>query len=91
MGCLLQINKGSLLGRFGTTSRDLSLELVERGFAAAVASDAHSAHNRTPWMAEVRTLLELEFAPEAARYLLLDNPRRILKNETVPPVEPGWF
>jgi hypothetical protein len=42
-------------------------------------------------MAEVWTLLEMEFAPEAARYLLLDNPRRILKNETVPPVEPGWF
>ena len=91
MGCLLQINKGSLLGRFGSTCRDLSLELVDRGFAAAVASDAHSPHSRTPWMAEARTLLELEFAPEAARYLLLDNPRRILKNETIPPVEPGWF
>lgn len=91
MGCLLQINKGSLLGRFGSTSQSLSLELVDRGFAAVVASDAHSTHSRTPWMAEVRTLLELEFAPEAARYLLLDNPRRILKNEMVPPVEPGWF
>jgi protein-tyrosine phosphatase len=91
MGCLLQINKGSLLGRFGTICRDFSLELVDRGFAAVVASDAHSTYSRTPWMAEVRTLLELEFAPEAARYLLLDNPRRILKNETVPPVEPGWF
>ena len=91
MGCLLQINKGSLLGRFGSTSQSLSLELVDRGFATVVASDAHSTHSRTPWMAEVRTLLELEFAPEAARYLLLDNPRRILKNEMVPPVEPGWF
>ena len=91
MGCLLQINKGSLLGRFGSTTQSLSLELVDRGFATVVASDAHSTHSRTPWMAEVRTLLELEFAPEAARYLLLDNPRRILKNEMVPPVEPGWF
>jgi protein-tyrosine phosphatase len=91
MGCLLQINKGSLLGRFGSTSQSLSLELVDRGFATVVASDAHSTHSRTPWMAEVRTLLELEFAPEAARYLLLDNPRRILKNVMVPPVEPGWF
>ena len=91
MGCLLQINKGSLLGRFGSTTQSLSLELVDRGFATVVASDAHSTHSRTPWMAEVRTLLELEFALEAARYLLLDNPRRILKNEMVPPVEPGWF
>ena len=91
MGCLLQINKGSLLGRFGSASQSLSLELVDRGFATVVASDAHSTHSRTPWMVEVRTLLELEFAPEAARYLLLDNPRRILKSEMIPPVEPGWF
>lgn len=91
MGCLLQINKGSLLGRFGSIAQDLSLELVDRGFAAAVASDAHSPRSRTPWLSEVRALLELEFCPEAAHYLLLQNPRRILKNEMIPPVEAGWF
>lgn len=91
MGCLLQINKGSLLGRFGSLAQDLSLELVDRGFAALVASDAHSAGSRTPWMAEVRALLEMEFCPEAAKYLLWQNPQKILKNEVIPPVEPGWF
>lgn len=91
MGCLLQVNKGSLLGRFGRTAQELSMELVDRGFAAAVASDAHATAYRTPWMAEIRDLLEAEFAPEAARYLLLENPGRILNNESIPPAEPGWF
>lgn len=91
MGCLLQINRGSLLGRFGPAAQGLSLELVDRGFAAVVASDAHGSVHRTPWLSDVYTLLEREFSPEAARCLLLDNPKRILKNEKIPPVDFGWF
>ena len=91
MGCLLQINRGSLLGRFGSMAREMALALVDRGFAAMVASDAHSASMRTPWMADVRQLLRREFPSGASRYLLHDNPRRILNNEDIPDVEPGWF
>lgn len=91
MGCLLQINKGSLLGRFGAAAQDLSMELVDRGFATVIASDAHSATVRTPWMAEVCELLELEFGPEAVQFLLVDNPVRILKNEMIRSAEPDWF
>lgn len=91
MGCLLQINRGSLLGRFGSRARDMAMALVDRGFAALVASDAHSARMRTPWMADVRQLLRQEFPAGASRYLLHDNPRRILNNEDIPDTEPGWF
>lgn len=91
MGCLLQINRGSLLGRFGSVARDMALALVDRGFAAVVASDAHSASMRTPWMADIRQLLREEFPSGAARCLLRENPRRILNNEDMPAIEPGWF
>lgn len=91
MGCLLQINRGSLLGRFGSAAREMGLALVDRGFATVVASDAHSAQFRTPWMADVRQLLRREFPAGASRYLLHDNPRRILNDEDIPAVEPGWF
>ena len=91
MGCLLQINRGSLLGRFGSAARELALALVDRGFAALVASDAHSAQMRTPWMADARKLLREEFPAGASRCLLHDNPRKILNDEDMPVVEPGWF
>ena len=91
MGCLLQVNRGSLLGRFGTAARDMALELVDRGFATVVASDAHSASMRTPWMADVRHLLRETFPSSAARYLLRENPWRILNDEDMPAIEPGWF
>lgn len=91
MGCLLQVNRGSLLGRFGSEPRQMALELVNRGFAAVVASDAHHHDMRTPWMQDVYKLLSREVSPLAADYLLLHNPRSILKNNPLPPAEPEWF
>ena len=57
----------------------------------AVASDAHSPRVRTPWMEDVRDLLAQEFSPRCARALLLDNPRKILKDEPITLAEPEWF
>ena len=91
MGCLFQVNRGSLLGRFGRREQRMAVELVDRGFATVVASDAHSAHVRTPWMKDVQQLLSREFSPVCAEVLLRENPRRILKNQELPPVQPEWF
>lgn len=91
MGCLLQINKGSLLGRFGRTAQHLALGLVDRGFAAFAASDAHSPEVRTTWMGDVRALLEEEFSPETARLLLEENPARVLADRDIRMEEPEWF
>lgn len=91
MGCLFQVNRGSLLGRFGSTVQDMAFSLVDRGFATVVASDAHSPRMRTPWLRDVYGMLDEEFSPVAARYLLRHNPRRILKDEDIPSVEPAWF
>ena len=91
MGCLFQVNRGSLLGRFGSTAQDMAFSLVDRGFATVVASDAHSPRMRTPWLRDVYGMLDEEFSPVAARYLLRRNPRSILRDEDLPPVEPAWF
>lgn len=91
MGCLFQVNRGSLLGRFGPGARAMAVELTDRGFATVVASDAHSSTMRTPWMGDVWELLSRRFSPDAAIWLLRDNPRRILKDEQIPPAEPEWF
>lgn len=91
MGCLIQVNRGSLLGRFGRHAQAMAVELVERGFATVVATDAHSARVRTPWMRDIREVLTKEISPQCARTLLLENPKRILKNEDMPSIEPEWF
>lgn len=91
MGCLLQVNKGSLLGRFGRTAEMLSLSLVDRGFAAFVASDAHSPVVRTTWLADVREFLSDEFSEDLAQRLLSDHPAKLIGDTEVPMEEPIWF
>ena len=91
MGCLLQVNRGSLLGRFGRREQALAFALVERGFASFVASDAHSPLRRTPWMHDVYTLLCSEFSVRTADLLLKENPGRILGNQQITLDEPDWF
>lgn len=91
MGCLLQVNKGSLLGRFGEGPRQMAMEMTDRGFTTVVGSDAHYARLRTPWLYEAWELLARQFAPLAAKVLLEENPRRILKNESILPAQPEWF
>lgn len=91
MGCLFQLNRGSLLGRFGEEIQEMAFALVDRGFATVVASDAHSPRMRTPWMQDVYQLLTHEFSPAAAHCLLQRNPRSIINNESLMPVTPEWF
>lgn len=91
MGCLMQVNRGSLLGRFGRNVQAMAVELVERGFATVVASDAHGYRSRTPWMGDVRRMLTGEITALCAQVLLRDNPEKILKNEPLEQIDPEWF
>lgn len=91
MGCLLQVNKGSLLGRHGRREEQLALALVERDFVCAVASDAHSPVMRTTWLKEAESLLTEEFSAGTAKRLLTQNPLKLLKNEEIRLREPDWF
>lgn len=91
MGCILQINKGSLFGRFGQASERLALELVSRGFAHAVASDAHSHLSRTTRLNDVREFIADEFGEDAAYALFHENPKRIVSNEPLRRIKPRLF
>lgn len=91
MGCLLQVNKGSLMGRFGRAEEMLSLSLLDRGFAAFVASDAHSPAVRTTWMMDVRDFLSEEYSEPLAQLLLEDNPKKLLEDADIQIKEPEWF
>lgn len=91
MGCLLQINRGSLLGRFGPAAEEAAWAMLDRGFACAVASDAHSPLSRTPWMRDVRELLREEYSESTARLLLEDRPSLLLRGEPIDLPEPNWF
>lgn len=87
----LQINKGSLLGRFGQQAKQTATLLLEHGLAACVASDAHRPYERTTHMGEVKEYLDRVYGEEYRRLLLEENPSRILEGRDLLGYEPIPF
>jgi protein-tyrosine phosphatase len=85
-GARLQVNMGSLTGRYGPEVRDRSFRMLERGLADCLASDFHGRpHLRTEWSG-AEALFRSAGAEEAWHLLTSINPRRILQGE--PPLHP---
>lgn len=79
-GYILQLNKGSILGAFGSRVRTTALEMLDSGLCHVIASDAHGSISRTPSIANLIDFLNDRYKPEYIALLLDENPRRILEN-----------
>lgn len=79
-GCVTQVNKGSIAGKFGREPFCAAMELLEYNLAGCVASDAHTPYMRTTHMEGVYSFLAEEYSPECARLLLCRNPEKIMND-----------
>lgn len=82
-GALAQMNKGSLLGRFGSSIARTADALLTHHLFTCIASDAHSIHVRTTDMSEISRYVERFYSIEEKHLLLRQNPLSILRNETM--------
>lgn len=86
-GALLQINAGSLLGRYGPGPERVAWELIASGLADLLASD-HHADNGPVSLAEAAAALAAAGGHEQARLLAAENPGRVLEDGEPLPVPP---
>lgn len=77
-GCLIQVNTGSILGRFGAGAAETARILLTHDMAHFVASDAHSLHRRPPDLPAAHEVLVEMVGAERAKELVEDNPRAVL-------------
>ena len=82
-GFPIQVNKGSLRGKFGATAQDTAYLLMNHHLVSVVASDAHSPHVRTPEMRRAHEQLSMEYPESYVNMLFYENPRRICQNEPI--------
>jgi protein-tyrosine phosphatase len=83
-GVMMQITAQSFLGRFGKTAKKIGDELMGRGIAHFVASDAHDLKWRTTAMDEACRYVRREFGEEAAMRVFEENPRAALDGLPLP-------
>ena len=83
-GALLQVNGGSLLGKYGSQAKKLAFHLLERGWADYLCSDFHA--RGAPLVAQYEGLLIELGGEEQANTLMRTNPARMLSGQRPLPV-----
>lgn len=86
VGGLLQINCGSLLGKYGKTAEAHAWSIIEAGWADYLSSDYHTRGRLH--VAEARSILEENGGADVAVLLMEQNPARILSDDDPEPVPP---
>lgn len=85
-GAFLQVNGGSLLGRYGAEPRRLAFEMLGQSLADYICSDYHA--RGVPQTSEYEALLIDMGASEQASTLMRTNPARMLEGLEPLPVTP---
>jgi protein-tyrosine phosphatase len=88
-GSVLQVNASSLAGHHGTTARTVALQLVWRGLAGVVASDAHGAVRPPALTPAYQALIAEAVGPALTRELIDAAPRRLLARGLEPVASPA--
>jgi protein-tyrosine phosphatase len=91
-GALLQVNYGSLVGRYGAEARTVAYRILEAGHAHYLASDFHGQSTLKVYKTEAWAELEGRGASETLDYMCRTNPSRMLEDLEplpVPPVAPS--
>ena len=90
-GYVIQVNKGSFLGRFGRSAQKSAYQMLNHNLVSVVASDAHSPFQRTPVLAEAYEAVCEKYSKKNADFLFQINPSRICKNQPILRLEPIPF
>jgi len=78
LGCKTQVNKGSVLGRFGRRVEAAAWRLLDDRLVTCIGSDAHKPYMRTTDMAEIRSCISRFYSPDYAYELLSKNPAKLI-------------
>ena len=82
-GYVIQLDKDSVLGRFGNHCALTAAWALRHGVAHVIASDAHDTKTRTTNLERVRQHVAQNYSFEYAELLVSRNPSRIIQNKSL--------
>ena len=84
----IQINKGSLAGRFGKREEETAFLLLDANLVQIIASDCHDCFERRPGLKNIYTYISENYSEGYAELLMEINPKRVLENKKILIVNP---
>jgi protein-tyrosine phosphatase len=88
VGAYLQVNYGSLVGRYGPEARSLALRLIRLGWADYLSTDFHGRPHLKLFRREALEVLTEMGGEEQITLLTVTNPQRVFRDEEPLPVPP---
>ena len=88
-GSLMQINQGSLLGKFGEKAKSLAFKMIDNDLAHFIASDGHKKDTRTVTLTECYHLIADKYGGDITNRLFYENPLKAIKGEKIGIGEPS--
>ncbi|MCU0642656.1 MAG: hypothetical protein MUC94_00110, partial [bacterium] len=82
-GALMQVNEGSLRGRYGEMAELLAFKMLEHNLAHFIASDGHKPNSRTVTLAETYEIITEKFGKALVNQLFYANPVKAIKGELI--------
>jgi protein-tyrosine phosphatase len=86
VGAVLQVNAGSVLGRYGAEARDAAWRMLREGLADLLCSDYHARGE--PRLQAAGAALQNAGGAEQAELLMEANPGRVIAGQPLLPVPP---
>ncbi len=83
MGCLIQVNASSIMGKYGFGISHFTRKLLKDGLVHFVASDAHDTKGRAPQLLECRNFVVRKFGEDYANRLFCVNAANVIRNDKV--------
>jgi protein-tyrosine phosphatase len=87
-GALMQMNAGSLTGKYGGNVKELAAALMNSRLIHFVGSDGHNTTRRSMHMGETYRIVQETWGEKTARQIFYDNPRKMLAGEDLHVPEP---
>lgn len=77
-GCLVQLTAASIVGEFGPRAEATAHQIIKRGWATVIASDAHNLRHRPSRMKAARREIHAQYGEDVAEMLTKGAPARLL-------------
>ena len=90
-GVLLQLNAGSILGKFGKRVKRLANEMLDHQMVHFVASDCHAPNNRSMVLSNAYDVVDRGWGTETAERLFRINPYKSVIGEDIIALPPLPF
>ncbi len=80
-GARLQINVGSIVGKYGKEAKKYVYSLMNQNLVFGVGTDAHNTSSRSPKIRKAAELVEKKYGEEYRRRIFFDNAASLLRKK----------